>query len=222
MSKLDRSIILYDKKQWQQYQKDILFSVIEANVGHHISLQVTIPESYPCLVYLLPAPTDILDPLNHEINCCYIYTNKPEELLEALKIGGTLDLATLESELKCYGYKGPQGDLGMEGEDDEEDEEVVFDDDNYQPEDSFESAFATLQEELWAKPVGAKDYVPASAGVLLLTLVSELRSIGALRLDRIMETAKDIEQWMVANQEENLQLNAMDLLKKLWDKQDAR
>ena len=66
-----------------------------------------------------------------------------------------------------------------------------------------------------------EDYVPASAGVLLLTLVSELRSIGALRLDRMMETAKEVEKWMVENKEENLQSDLWELLKRLWDKKDA-
>jgi hypothetical protein len=66
-----------------------------------------------------------------------------------------------------------------------------------------------------------EDYVPASAGVLLLTLVSELRSIGALRLDRMLETAKEIEKWMVENKEENLHSDLWELLKRLWDKKDA-
>jgi hypothetical protein len=51
--------------------------------------------------------------------------------------------------------------------------------------------------------------------------VSELRSIGALRLDRMMETAKEVEKWMVENKEENLQSDLWELLKRLWDKKDA-
>ena len=106
-------------------------------------------------------------------------------------------------------------EIHTEGEDEEE---ILFDDDAYLPvEDSFEAD----EDEIKMKKGKTEDYVPASAGVLLLTLVSELRSIGALRLDRMMETAKEVEKWMVENKEENLQSDLWELLKRLWDKKDA-
>jgi len=217
MIKLDRATILYGEKQWKQYQKDMLLVLMEANAGQNITLQVPVPESYPCLVYLPHTPTAISDTLT--INCCYIYTEEPEKLLEKLKTEGTLDLTSLARKLRCYGYVAPQASLDASDEADE----VVFDDDNYQPtEDSFESDAAELQDEFRDKPAVAKSYVPTSAAVLLLSLVVELRSIGALRLDHMLDTVKEIEQWMTANQEENSQLNALELLKRLWDEQTDR
>lgn len=228
MSKFKKAVMLHNKEEWQQYQKDMIIELNATRDGNSFSVQLPkSPESYPCLIYTTPLPlSQNLDSSAHaEVACCYIYTDNAEDLLKMLGADNILDFfASLEGNLAkdetsndCHNYSGPTGRLGEEGKDDDEDE-IIFDDDEYHP---VEDSFRADDEETKAKPSDTKDYVPASAGVLLLTLVSELRSIGALQLDRMTETAKEIEKWMVENQEENLKSDLWELLKRLWDKQDA-
>jgi hypothetical protein len=230
MSKFKKAVMLHNKEEWQQYQKDMIIELNATRNDNSFSVQLPkSPESYPCLIYTTPLPLNQkLDSSPHaEVACCYIYTDNAEDLLKMLGADNILDFfASLEGNLTkdktsndCHNYSGPTGRLGEEGKDDDEEyeTEIIFDDDAYRPtEDSFKA-----DDETKSKPSDTKDYVPASAGVLLLTLVSELRSIGALRLDRMIETAKEIEKWMVENQEENLQSDLWSLLKRLWDKKDV-
>ena len=226
--------MLHNKEEWQHYQKDMITELNMLSYGNSLSIQLPkSPESYPCLVYttLLPLSQNS-DSVDHaEIACCYVYTDNAEELVKLIGPENLLDFfSSLESKLatddkytekykECHNYEGHKGREGIEGKDEEEDEEeILFDDDAYLPaEDSFEAD----EDEIKMKKDKTEDYVPASAGVLLLTLVSELRSIGALRLDRMLETAKEIEKWMVENKEENLHSDLWELLKRLWDKKDA-
>lgn len=230
MSKFKKAVMLHNKEEWQHYQKDMIAELNMLSYGNSLSIQLPkSPESYPCLVYttLLPLSQNA-DSVDHaEIACCYVYTDNAEELVKLIGSENLLDFfSSLESKLaadnthkECHNYEGHKGREGIEGKDEEEDEEeVFFDDDAYLPvEDSFEAD----EDEIKMKKGKTEDYVPASAGVLLLTLVSELRSIGALRLDRMLETAKEIEKWMVENKEENLHSDLWELLKRLWDKKDV-
>jgi hypothetical protein len=234
MSKFKKAVMLHNKEEWQHYQKDMITELNMLSYGHSLSIQLPkSPESYPCLVYttLLPLSQNSEAVDHAEIACCYVYTDNAEELVKLIGPENLLDFfSSLESKLatdntyadkykECHNYEGHKGREGVEGKDEEEDEEeILFDDDAYLPaEDSFEAD----EDEIKMKKGKTEDYVPASAGVLLLTLVSELRSIGALRLDRMLETAKEIEKWMVENKEENLHSDLWELLKRLWDKKDA-
>ena len=231
MSKFKKAVMLHNKEEWQHYQKDMVTELNMLSYGHSLSIQLPkSTESYPCLVYttLLPLSQNSESVDHAEIACCYVYTDNAEELVKLIGPENLLDFfSSLESKLaadstytekykECHNYEGHKGREGIEGKD--EDEEILFDDDAYLPsEDSFEAD----EDEIKMKKGKTEDYVPASAGVLLLTLVSELRSIGALRLDRMLETAKEIEKWMVENKEENLHSDLWELLKRLWDKKDA-
>lgn len=228
MSKFKKAVMLHNEKEWQDYQKDMITQLNTAAYGNSLSIQLPKnPKSYPCLVYTTLVPLDQnSDSAAHaEIACCYIYTDNAEELIKLIGSDKLLDFfSSLESKLaddkannECHGYEGHKGTLGVEGSD-EEDEEILFGDDDYLP---IEDPFKADEDGINIKKGKTEDYVPASAGVLLLTLVSELRSIGALRLDRMMETAKEVEKWMVENKEENLQSDLWELLKRLWDKKDA-
>lgn len=230
MSKFKKAVILHNKEEWQHYQKDMITELNVLTYGNSLSIQLPkSPESYPCLVYttLLPLSQNSEAVDHAEIACCYVYTDNAEELVKLIGPDNLLDFfSSLESKLAtddthkgCHNYEGHKGREGVEGRDDEdEDEEIIFDDDAYLP---TEDSFKADEDEIKIKKGKTEDYVPASAGVLLLTLVSELRSIGALRLDRMMETAKEVEKWMVENKEENLQSDLWELLKRLWDKKDA-
>jgi hypothetical protein len=236
MSKFKKPVMLYNKKQWQQYQKEILSELNANRNSNSFSVQLPkSPESYPCLIYTAPvfanSKSDEGSALITEIACYYIYTDDADELLRTIGSDNLLDFfSSFESKLSdenkshvCHNYAGPQGELGEEGRNEEdndveEEEEIIFDDDEYHP---MENSFNEDNEKLKNKQSNIKDYVPASAGVLLLTLVSELRSIGALKLDRMMETAKEVEQWMIDHQEENLHSDLWELLKRLWDKKDV-
>lgn len=228
MSKFKRAVMLHNKEEWQHYQKDMITELNMAAHGNSLSIQLPkSPESYPCLIYttLLPSDQNSDSAAHAEIACCYIYTDNAEELVRLIGSDNLLDFfSSLESKLatdktsnECYNYEGHKGSLGVEGSD-EDDDEILFDDDAYHP---VVDPFKADEDEIKTKKGKTEDYVPASAGVLLLTLVSELRSIGALRLDRMMETAKEVEKWMVDNKEENLQSDLWELLKRLWDKKDA-
>jgi hypothetical protein len=234
MSKFKKAVMLHNKEEWQHYQKAMITELNMAADGSSLSIQLPkSPESYPCLVYTTLVPlSQNSDSASHaEIACCYIYTDNAEELVQLIGSDNFLDFfSSLESKLatdntsnECHGYSGHKGREGVEGSNDEEDdeeddEEIIFDDDAYLP---VEDSFKADEDEIKMKKGKTEDYVPASAGVLLLTLVSELRSIGALRLDRMLETAKEIEKWMVENKEENLHSDLWELLKRLWDKKDA-
>jgi hypothetical protein len=240
MSKFKKAVMLHNKEEWQHYQKDMITELNMAADGSSLSIQLPkSPESYPCLVYttLLPLSQNSDSVTHAEIACCYVYTDNAEELVKLIGPENLLDFfSSLESKLatdntykenykenykECHNYEGHKGREGVEGsdeEDDDDDEEIIFDDDAYLP---VEDSFKADEDEIKIKKGKTEDYVPASAGVLLLTLVSELRSIGALRLDRMMETAKEVEKWMVENKEENLQSDLWELLKRLWDKKDA-
>jgi len=229
MSKFKKAVMLHNKKDWQHYQTEMITELNMAAYGNSLSIQLPkSPESYPCLVYttLLPLSQNSNTAAHAEISCCYIYTDNAEELLKLIGPDNLLDffssleskLATDKSSNECHNYSGHTGSLGEEGKDEEDDDEIIFDDDEYHP---TEDSFKADDDEINVKLNDINNYVPASAGVLLLTLVSELRSIGALRLDRMMETAKEIEKWMVENQEENLKSDLWELLKRLWDKKDA-
>lgn len=66
------------------------------------------------------------------------------------------------------------------------------------------------------------DFGPSEIGALVLALVLELRSLGALKQDRLISTVGRVRDWLEDNIEENLEDDdTVMILKRLWTDLDA-
>ena len=66
------------------------------------------------------------------------------------------------------------------------------------------------------------DFGPSEIGTLVLALTLELRSLGAIKSDRLISTSHKVREWLEDNIEENLEDDdTISILQKLWKAHDA-
>lgn len=66
------------------------------------------------------------------------------------------------------------------------------------------------------------DFGPSEIGTLVLALTLELRSLGAIKSDRLISTIHKVREWLEDNIEENLEDDdTITILEKLWRAHDA-
>lgn len=66
------------------------------------------------------------------------------------------------------------------------------------------------------------DFGPSEIGTLVLALTLELRSLGAIKSDRLISTIHKVREWLEDNIEENLEDDdTISILEKLWKAHDA-
>lgn len=72
-------------------------------------------------------------------------------------------------------------------------------------------------------PQVEEEYVPTQTGVLLLALVNELEAVGALKRDKLLREVRDVEQWLIDNQADNVEDASLSaVLQRMWRDKDAR
>lgn len=60
-------------------------------------------------------------------------------------------------------------------------------------------------------------YVPSPVAILLLALVNELKEVGAIKKDKLLESVKKSEHWLTMMQERNEEAPMQDILRRFWD-----
>lgn len=60
-------------------------------------------------------------------------------------------------------------------------------------------------------------YVPSPVAVLLLALINELKGLGAIKKDKLLEAVKKSEHWLTMMQERNEEAPMQDILRRFWE-----
>jgi hypothetical protein len=60
-------------------------------------------------------------------------------------------------------------------------------------------------------------YVPSPIAILLLALINELKSVGAIKKDKLLEAVKKSEHWLTMMQERNEEAPMEDILRRFWE-----
>jgi len=60
-------------------------------------------------------------------------------------------------------------------------------------------------------------YVPSPIAILLLALINELKSVGAVKKDKLLEAVKKSEHWLTMMQERNEEAPMEDILRRFWE-----
>jgi len=59
-------------------------------------------------------------------------------------------------------------------------------------------------------------YVPSPIAILLLALVNELKEVGAIKKDKLLESVKKADHWLTMMQERNAEASMLDILGRFW------
>lgn len=60
-------------------------------------------------------------------------------------------------------------------------------------------------------------YAPSPIAILLLALINELKSVGAVKKDKLLEAVKKSEHWLTMMQERNEEAPMEDILRRFWE-----
>lgn len=70
-----------------------------------------------------------------------------------------------------------------------------------------------------AVPANRKDgcYLPSPLAALLLSLVSELKAVGALKKSNLLAALHNADKWLLTNQEQNKEAAIADVVDRFWE-----
>ncbi len=190
MSNFNKLAVLQSLDSWKQYKEELAFELTRQKSALASGMQFPKePKKYPCLVAAL-APTSKADNVG-----TFDFPNViccfvyPEDASRLLEVvsGNSPSFNPVID-----------GDVSVELKADA-------------PESLSDSDDLPKSLEL------EYEYRPSQVGILVLSLIVEMRAIGALKPDKFVQTVNKVEQWLIKHMNTNKDRGPIDILNRLWE-----
>jgi hypothetical protein len=189
MSSFNKLAVLQSLENWKQYKEELAFELTKEKSAYAVGLEFPKdPKKYPCLVAALAPSFNSLDS----------------------------SILTFPRVTCCFVYPEDAARLL---------DVVQANDPNFRPVVDGDGPTESLEDEITllstaGNPDKAKDadyeYKPSHVGILVLSLIMEMRAIGALKPEKFVQTVNKIERWLIDHMDDNKNKGPIDVLNRLW------
>lgn len=189
MSNFNKLAVLQSLENWKQYKEEIAFELTKEKSAYGAGLEFPKdPKKYPCLVAALAPNFNLVD-------------------------SGILTFPRITC---CFVYPEDAARLLDVVQSNDPNFRPVVDGDNLS--ESSEDEVTLLSTA--GNPDKIKDsdyeYKPSHVGILVLSLIMEMRAIGALKPEKFVQTVNKIERWLIDHMDDNKNKGPIDVLNRLW------